>query len=87
MKKLYILRPLENLKKENDPWACWYNKSFGFVVSACSESEARSISAKNAGDEADYGFGNPWLNYRYSSCVELLAKDFDGVVIQDFHRA
>ena len=49
--KIFELRPVENLKNNDNPWKPWYNKSFGFIVRAETEAEARKYADENAGDE------------------------------------
>ena len=84
--KLWILRPLDKLKKKDNPWEPWYDKAFGFVVIAASESEAREMAHNRAGDENCLGV-DPWKDQRYSSCTELTADEAPGVVIRDFASA
>lgn len=91
---LWILRPIE--KPENDdPWEPWYDKCFGFVVRAETESEARQYAQDNAGDEKrGYFLGKktantktPWLDENYSTCEPLTADGDAGLVMCDFHDA
>lgn len=93
--KLWILKPVENLPKGDDPWAPWYDKAFGFVVRAGTEEEARKFAHEDAGDENRGMFlgrkttetNSPWLDAKYSTCTELTADGEAGVVMQDFHAA
>ena len=87
--KLWLLRPRGGLKP--DPWDPWYDKAFGFVVRAKTETAAREFAAEDAGDEwRDHGENkgpNPWLEIALSTCVELTADGVEDVVIRDFHAA
>lgn len=83
--KLWILKPVENLPKGN-PWKPWYDKAFGFVVRAETEETARKFAHDESGDETA-GTNSPWLDAKYSTCVELLSKGEAGVVLRDFCAA
>lgn len=48
--KLWILRPVEELDDDN-PWDPIYDKTFGFVIRAETEDQARSIAHSNGRDE------------------------------------
>ena len=93
--KLWLLRPVEKLPDDENPWEPWYDKSFGFVVRAETEAEARDIAHADAGDENRGEFlrqktantCEPWKGAKYSTCVELLPEGLAGVVMQDFARA
>ena len=93
--KLWILRPVEGLDKNDNPWEPWYDKAFGFVVRAETEEEARQLAMKEAGGEISIwapGSGKltdipAWTHAEYSTCVELLAEGDAGVVMQDFAAA
>ena len=54
--KLYILRPVKDAKE----WDPWYDKAFGFVVSASSVKQARMLAADRCGDEGKAA----WLSSR-----------------------
>ena len=93
--KLWILRPVDGLAKNDDPWEPWYNKALGFVVRAETEAEARAMAHAEAGDENRGMFlcrktadtNEPWKNAKYSTCTELLPEGTAEVVMQDFARA
>jgi hypothetical protein len=93
--KLWLLRPVDGLPDGDNPWEPWYDKSFGFVVRCESEKEAREIAHENAGDENRGRFldreiartTSPWLDTKYSTCVELTAEGAPGLVINDFAAA
>lgn len=90
--KLWILRPVEDLEKGDNPWEPWYDKVFGFVVRAGNEKEARIIAQENAGDEKRRVFlgkkmadtSTPWLDVKYSTCVELEANGEAEMIMKDF---
>ena len=85
--KLWLIRPVENLAQDNNnPWEPWYDKAFGFVVRADTESEARNMAHDQSGDESARTRA-PWLDAVYSTCAELLPEGPAGVVMQDFHAA
>ena len=93
--KLWVLRPKENLTEGDNPWDPWYDKAFGFIVSASSEQDARLIAHENAGDENRGRFlckeipktTSPWLDEKYSTCVELEPLQEGGMIMQDFRSA
>lgn len=95
--KLWLLRPVEGLAKNDNPWHPWFDKAFGFVIRAETETDARKLANANAGDENEIplvqfvsGISDvkePWLNSKYSTCVELTAEGTNEVVIKDFHAA
>jgi hypothetical protein len=80
MKKLWILQPVDDSAA---PWLSFHNCMFGFVVRALHEDEARTLSAKQAGDEGP----DAWLSSRLSSCVELNGDGRSGVVLGSYNRA
>lgn len=85
--KLWILRPLDAIVDTHDeainPWYPWYDKAFGFVVSAENETQARQIAADNNADEG----GDAWLNAGQSICVVLQAGDKPEMIMCDMHSA
>lgn len=88
--KLWILRPVESLSDSESPWEPWYDKAFGFVVLAADEKEARRLADKEAGDENrdnDCNTIHPWLESKYSTCIELLVEGEPRVIIRDFASA
>ena len=93
--KLWLLRPMDGLAKNDNPWKPWYDKAFGFVVRAETEDEARSLAHADAGDENRGTFlggkiadtNQPWKDAKYSTCVELLPEGAAEVVMKDFARA
>lgn len=93
--KLWLLRPVDGLKKNDNPWEPWYDKAFGFVVRAETEEEARALAHADAGDENRGEFMSrtiaatkqPWMDAKYSTCVELLPEGAAEVVMKDFASA
>ncbi len=93
--RLWILRPVEDLDKDDDPWTPWYDKAFGFVIRADTETEARQLAHDDAGDENRGEFlrekisktTEPWKDVKYTTCIELIKQGEKGVVIQDFNAA
>ena len=93
--KLWLLKARDELPNGDNPWVPWYDKSFGFVVRAETEEQARQIAHENAGDENRGEFlqttiadtEQPWLAPKYSECTELLQDGAAEMVLQDFHAA
>ena len=93
--KLWLLTAKESLPEGDDPWEPWYDKSFGCVVRAKTEIDAREIAHESAGDENRNEFfgkpvaktNQPWKEAKYSSCVELTNKGEQGLILQDFRSA
>lgn len=93
--KLWLLRPIDGLKIDDNPWEPWYDKAFGFVVRAATEEEARALAHAEAGNEnrgtfIDRKIANthqPWMDAKYSTCVELLTEGAPEVVMKDFASA
>jgi hypothetical protein len=92
---LWLLRPVENLPIYDDPWDPWFDKAFGFVILAETETDARAFADKNAGEENRGEFlgrkisntNNPWLTAKYSTCVRLDSITTPGIIIRDFASA
>lgn len=93
--KIWELRPADNLADKDNPWEPWYDKAFGFIVMAHTESEARQLAHAEAGDENRGWFLNekvsntktPWLDSNYSTCVELGTGGEPRVIMRDFASA
>lgn len=90
--KLFLLRPKKLIK--DNPWDPWYDKSFGFVVRAKTEIQARKMAHEKAGDENSGGWGTvkyktktPWLDEKYSTCTELIADGPKKLIIRDQHNS
>lgn len=87
--RLWLLRPLKRGDPNDDPyewgpWSPWFDKTFGFVVRAENEQEARQIASHHSDRETT----NAWLYADFSSCVELTDEEGPaGVILQDEHWA
>ena len=78
--KLWELKP----RRESGAWEPWYDKAFGFIVRAETETDARRIAAENHGDEGKYA----WLEAEQSTCSELTAEGTAAeVILRDFAAA
>ena len=80
--KVWLLAPIRG--RAGDPWEEWYDKAFGFVVIAENEHQARQLASREGGDEKNGQVGNPWTNFNYSTCTELVAEGEPRVVISNF---
>ena len=94
--KLWLLRPVEGLPEdeENNPWEPWFDKTFGFVVRAENEQEARKLANAAGGREtgkiANIVYrtgGDPWLDPKFSTCTELVPEGEAEVIIRDHQQA
>lgn len=83
--KLWLLTANEELPKDDNPWEPWWDKTFGFVVRAETEEDAREIAAENGSDEVRDSGKQSWLEPKYSTCIELTASGEQGVILED-HR-
>ena len=77
--KLFLLRNIEKSKL----WEPWYDKAFGFVVSAETPKEAREVASKQCGNEGE----EAWINDENSTCIELKPSKKKQVIIRDFAAA
>lgn len=91
---LWLLRPVPNRIKGNDPWDPWYNKAFGFVVRAETEEQARRLAETDAGCESRHPVAahehtrfEPWRDPFFSTCTPLTTDGPEVVVICDFASA
>lgn len=85
--KLWLLEAREDLPKDStNPWHPWYDKTFGFVIRAETEYQARLIATLKGDDELQ-GNKDAWLDSAYSTCVELLPDGELGVVLKNHHAA
>jgi len=78
--KLWVLRPVN---EETAPWMPWFDRMFGFVIRAKSESAARKLAAEQAGDEGP----EAWLSPESASCTELQTDGEATVIMQDYNPA
>lgn len=93
--KLWLLRPVNDLPEGDNPWEPWYDKAFGFVVRAETEEDARKVADENSGDEKRGEFLRekianttaPWIDAKYSTCIELTADGPQEMIIQDVWAA
>ncbi len=83
---------LTKIEKENEEMKAYleYIESDFFL-----EKEAREIANENAGDENRGEFlrektantKTPWLDEKYSTCIEISGNGEKGLIMQDFARA
>ena len=66
------------------PFYPWYDLSFGFVVIADSEAQARQFCADSAFVEREE---NVWLDSKYTTCEELPGALPSGIVLEDYKSA
>lgn len=84
--KLYLLRPKGYTPNfEEGAWQPWYDKAFGFVVCALSETSARALAAQMV--ELDDRLAAAWLDPNQSTCEELVPTGQEEIIIEDFRRA
>jgi hypothetical protein len=95
--KLWLLRPRDDLPAERgvNPWEPWYDKCFGMVIRAESETAARLLAGRqresfgnyvsweNACDEG----GAAWVSEKFSTCVELSVDGDAEVIMRDIASA
>jgi len=82
--KLWLLQPIHDLPESTDPWEPWYDKTFGFVVRAETEEQARQFAHdEGANENRSIITTKPWKDARYSTCVELSEAGEPGVIIED----
>lgn len=77
--KLWLLKPVDT----RTHWNPWFDKAFGFVVRAPDEATARDVAAEESGDEKP----EPWLDKKFTDCVELTADGPAQVILRDFASA
>jgi hypothetical protein len=76
--KLWILRPAN---EDAAPWMPWFDRMFGFVIRAKSESAARMLAAEQAGDEGPQA----WLSPDSAPCTELRVDGHEEVIMRDYN--
>lgn len=90
--KLWILqnRDHEHFEKLGirDPWDPWYDKTFGMVVRAKTEEDARMIASEQVGYEHFETVYEKelWTNNKFTTCAELNNEGESGVILED-HRS
>lgn len=84
--KLWILKARNDLTPDIDPWEPWYDKAFGFLISATTEQEARELANSNAGGE---NFESPtvWLDPKYTTCRLAEPTQETSILLKDFRAA
>ena len=85
--KLYILRPVyreDGGIPKGGPWDPWYDKTFGAVIRADSEAEARQLLSSSCRGSRE---GPAWLDPTLSTCELLTSDGAVGIIIEDFCRA
>lgn len=84
--KLWLLRPNEDWPGFDNPWDPWHGKVFGFVVRAETECQARQYADVHAGDENSefQNIKHPWLESKYTTCIELLVDGEVGIILSDY---
>jgi len=80
--KLWLLKYINGLPIDDDPWEPWYDKNFGFVIRAETEHSARKIASGEHGAED----AKAWTEDKYSTCEELTPNGEEGSIICDFAR-
>lgn len=88
--KLWLLKARdEELPDDDNPWNPSYDKTFGLVIRAPSETEARQQAQSiTRNEEDDYATAtSPWLDSKYSTCIELVNDGEAAVLMTDFRRA
>lgn len=90
--KLWLLRPIENehIDYVSQPINFGYDCTFGFVIRAETEQDARAIAQENGSWETSIWVNGSrsqvypaWTDPTLSTCVELTADGESGVVIED----
>jgi hypothetical protein len=74
--KLYKLEPIKN-------WEPWYDKTFGLVIRATNEEEARKEAMNHSGDEG----AALWLDPTLTKCEELNQDGIPWLILQNFASA
>lgn len=89
---LYHLEPRAPKRK---PWDPWYDKCFGFVIRAETESQARLMASVQSGDEdglmskEEKKKDSVWLAPHLTVCHEIAynVSGKEDTIIRDFHAA
>lgn len=80
---LWILRPRQDLDKDDDPWDSPYNKCHGFIIRATTEGEAR-IMANFMGVDEKTSHRDVWIDSNYSTCEELHSDGLTNIIMMEF---
>jgi hypothetical protein len=93
--KLWLLRPRADiLARAEHPWKPPYDKTFGVVVRAETEAEARRLAQTQAGFEGqgvyrlfgadeDESASDVWLDHAWTTCEEAGSDGESGVILVD----
>jgi hypothetical protein len=93
---IWLLEPLDNLPETEalNPWCPWYNKTFGLVVRAADENEARRLADELDGPirpqhlpSISDDMAHPWLHPKWSTCVQILPDGDSEVILTDVWSA
>lgn len=79
--KVYLLEAKVGTKNAAgiSPWRPPFNVVYGMVVVAESEEAARSLAMEAGADErTSIQPTKPWLDAKYTTCVEVDPKSYDG---------
>ena len=81
---LWLLTARRDLPDNSNPWIFRYNKCFAMVIRAETETEARDLASKNAGDEnraASIEEG-PWRHEGFSRCQKIPETGEPSVILR-----
>jgi len=90
---LWLLRPRDDvLVREKHPWAVPYDKTWGVLVRAASEADARRLAQMKAGLEGQGTYrrfggdedeiaSDVWVDHAWTSCDKLEAAGEPGVIL------
>ena len=84
--KLWILRAIDGLPDDNNPWHPWYDCTFGMVIRADTEKQARQKAQDEGSPETEY-WPEAWTSHKLSTCRELLPDGDEDIIIEDSHWA
>lgn len=83
--KLFELKAKEGLPEGDNPWEDVWDCYYGFVVRTETEAEARTYADACEGRENNWdNTRHPWLDEKYSTCIELKDEGEAGIVLSDF---
>lgn len=85
--ELWLLRPKASLLASDNPWEVqrpFFMPSYGYVIRARTEKEAREMAQSIAGDERLWRLETyPWLDSHYTSVVRIKEHGKREVIIAD----
>jgi len=82
--KVWILKPKNDLDFYDSPWSQWFNKIFTFVIRAEDEKSARELANRYSGKERTC-IVKPWLDDKYSECIEVSTEGNSEILHFDMH--